>query len=76
MQRALKALFACPQNNLKLFLNGQPVQLSGKASWSHQVAAVVQQALTPCLHSTGTIYTLEVLASLLQEVLSTTGTIL
>ncbi|KAL3138530.1 Inositol-pentakisphosphate 2-kinase, variant 3 [Trebouxia sp. C0010 RCD-2024] len=73
MQRALRALFACPQNNLKLFLNGQPVQLSDNVSSVHQVAAVVQQTLNPCLHLTDTIKALELLASLLQEVLSTTG---
>lgn len=73
MQHALTALFASPQNNLKLFLNGQPVQPSDDASSLHQVAAVVQQALKPCLHPSDTTKAVELLASLLQEVLSTTG---
>ena len=75
MQHALKALIACPQNNLKLFLNAQPVQLSDDASSLHLVAAVVHQALHPCLDSTDTGKTVELLAGLLQEVLSITGRI-
>ena len=74
MQRALKALLACPQNNLKLFLNGQPVQLLDKASSLHQIEFAVRQALVSCPGLTDTGNTVELLASLLQEVLSRTGT--
>lgn len=74
MQHALKALIACPQNNLKVFLDGQPVQLADDASSLHQVAAVAHQAINPCLHPTDAAKTVELLASLLQGALSTTGT--
>lgn len=73
MQRALKALMACPQNNLKLFLDGQPVQLSDKTSSRHQTEVGVRQALVPCPDLTDTGTTVELLTSLLQEVLSGTG---
>ena len=73
MQRALKALLACPQNNLKLFLSGQPVQLLDEALSLHQIGVAVDQALIPCPDDTGTGHTVELLVSLLQKVLSKTG---
>lgn len=73
MQHALQALLACPQNNLKMFLDGQPVQLSDKASL-HQIGVAVHQALLPCPDAINTGNPVELLASLLQEALSRTGT--
>ena len=73
MQYALKALLACPQNNLKLFLDGQPVQLLDEALYLQQIRVAVHQALVPCPDITDIGNTVELLASFLQEVLSKTG---
>ena len=73
MQHPLQALLACPQNNLKLFLDGRPVPLSDDASCMHQIAAAVHQAFQPSLDCNALGTSNEVLASLLQQVLSRTG---
>ena len=74
MKQALQALLACPQNNLKLFLDGHPVHLSDDASNLDKIAAFVHQVLGSCLDPEFSSTPVEIIATLLQTILSTTGT--
>ena len=73
MTQALQALLARPQNNLKLFMDGQPVQLPDSMSSLDEISAAVRQALKSCLNPETSCRPIEVIAMLLQQVLSMTG---
>ena len=45
MQTAVLSLFSSPQNNLKLFVDGQPIEPSGKASSQNSLAAIAATVL-------------------------------
>lgn len=72
MQKALLALFQDPQNNLRLFLAGKPVQLEAGTSLE-VTAAAVSEAFGPQVACMLPAAAVQVLVSALQDVLNQEG---
>ena len=73
MKKAILALFANPQNNIKLFLDGRPVQPSSNASEACSLAATAAKALGFDGELMGKDRQAEVVATVLVKVLLKEG---
>ena len=73
MHKALTALVATPQNNFKLFLDGEPVDMSDQRLQSGAAVAAVRDAFGLGGGSVGPEHAVQLLAGVLRDILVKEG---